>query len=460
MIFCARQLMEKAREHNTKLYLLFVDLRKAYDSVPHQALWAVLRKYGIPPPLVNIIQSLHDGMKAEVTVNGATTDSIDVTNGLRQGCTIAPTLFNLYFNLVIAEWRRRCGCFGAEVLYKCAGKLVGERTRRPLKTTVTELQFADDAALVGISREEIERAARVLDEVTSEWGLTVSLPKTKLLVVGASVEEDLQPISIRDEFIEVVSEFRYLAAIVEACGGVVNDMADRIARASRAFGALCKPVFKYGGLSLATNRMVYRAVVLGVLLYGAEAWVNKSAATQKLESFNNKCLRRILGITRAQQRTSNLTSIQVRRRFGAEEALEDVVAAKRLRWVGHVARMDDTRLPKKLLFGWLPQRRPAHRTKQRWRDKVRKDLKQFNIEEESWFRAAQERAQWRAACREGLSTRVRERLRAERARRGGSPVVIGPTASQLVCDTCHRSFRRQEDISRHKCQTTCPHGRA
>ena len=279
MIFCARQLMEKAREHNTKLYL-FVDLRKAYDSVPRQTLWAVLRKYGIPPPLVNIIQSLHDGMKAEVTVNGATTDSIDVTNGLRQGCTIAPTLFNLYFNLVIAEWRRRCGCFGAEVLYKCAGKLVGERTRRPLKTTVTELQFADDAALVGISREEIERAARVLDEVTSEWGLTVSLPKTKLLVVGASVEEDLQPISIRDEFIEVVSEFRYLGAIVEACGGVVNDMADRIARASRAFGALCKPVFKYGGLSLATKRMVYRAVVLGVLLYGAEAWVNKSAATR------------------------------------------------------------------------------------------------------------------------------------------------------------------------------------
>ena len=102
---------------------------------------------------------------------------------------------------------------------------------------------------------------------------------------------------------------RYLGAIVEACGGVVNDMADRIARASRAFGALCKPVFKYGGLSLATKRMVYRAVVLGVLLYGAEAWVNKSAATRKLESFNNKCLRRILGITRAQQRTSNLTSI-------------------------------------------------------------------------------------------------------------------------------------------------------
>ena len=45
--------MEKAREHNTKLYLLFIDLRKAYDSIPRGALWQVLRKYGIPPTLVN-----------------------------------------------------------------------------------------------------------------------------------------------------------------------------------------------------------------------------------------------------------------------------------------------------------------------------------------------------------------------------------------------------------------------
>ena len=84
MVFCTRQLVEKAREHNTTLYLLFVDLRKAYDSVPREALWQVLRKYGVPPSLVNIIRFLHDGMKAEVTVDGAITPEIEVTNGLRQ----------------------------------------------------------------------------------------------------------------------------------------------------------------------------------------------------------------------------------------------------------------------------------------------------------------------------------------------------------------------------------------
>ena len=201
---------------------------------------------------------------------------------------------------------------------------MGERTRRPLKTTATELQFADDAALVCSSREGVERSARALDQVASEWDLTLSLQKTKLMVTGTWSEEDLQPIVIRGDSIEVVPEFRYLGSIVEMHGEVLKDVEDKI---SRAFGVLCRPVFQDKGLSLKTKKMVYRAVVMGVLLYGAEAWVNKRAATRKLGSFNNKCLRRILGITKAQQRVVRITSAEVRRRFGVEEVIEDVVVA-------------------------------------------------------------------------------------------------------------------------------------
>ena len=47
MIFVARQLFEKSREHDESLFALFVDLRKAYDSVSREALWQVLKKYGV-----------------------------------------------------------------------------------------------------------------------------------------------------------------------------------------------------------------------------------------------------------------------------------------------------------------------------------------------------------------------------------------------------------------------------
>ena len=124
------------------------------------------------------------------------------------------------------------------------------------------------------------------------------MPKTKLMVAGVQCEEDLQLIDIRGETIEVVKEFKYLGAIIESHGGTERDAQDRIARALRAFGALSKLVFSDNNISVLTKRIVYCAVVLGVLLYGAETWANKRVTTRKFETFNNRCLRSILGITK------------------------------------------------------------------------------------------------------------------------------------------------------------------
>ena len=66
MIFVGRQLMEQAIELGETLFVLFIDLKKAYDSIPRQALWRVLEKCGVPPTMLSIIQSFHQDMKAEV----------------------------------------------------------------------------------------------------------------------------------------------------------------------------------------------------------------------------------------------------------------------------------------------------------------------------------------------------------------------------------------------------------
>ena len=66
MIFAVRQLVEKCREHDDSLFILFVDLQKAYDSVPRQALWCVLEKYGAPPSMLSVIRSFHEGIRTAV----------------------------------------------------------------------------------------------------------------------------------------------------------------------------------------------------------------------------------------------------------------------------------------------------------------------------------------------------------------------------------------------------------
>ena len=92
--------------------------------------------------------------------------------------------------------------------------------------------------------------------------------------------------------------------------------------------------------------------------------------------------------------------------------------------------MQEDHIPKRLLFGWLTHRRPMHGCKLRWRDRVRKDLKRFKIDEGRWYRDAKERGVWRAQCREGLDTCTKERLE-DRIRREAALTITGTTPALI-----------------------------
>ena len=141
-------------------------------------------------------------------------------------------------------------------------------------------------------------------------------------------------------------------------------------------------MFQNSSLSRQTQR---RAVVLGVLLYAAETWPAKQKDIRRLKGFHHHCLRSILGINRVQQCFQHISNKEVRKRFDMQIPLSVMIACRRLQWLGHVARMDDLRLPKQLLFGWFPNPHPAHGIKLRWRDKVKGDLKTFCIDERTWM---------------------------------------------------------------------------
>ena len=88
-------------------------------------------------------------------VDDGTTDEIQVTNGLRQGCTFAPTLYNLYFSAMVAYWRDWCLQAGVRVRFKMGRKLVEDKTAkvRFQVTKIFESKFTDDVALCATSGE-------------------------------------------------------------------------------------------------------------------------------------------------------------------------------------------------------------------------------------------------------------------------------------------------------------------
>ena len=66
MIFTARQLQEKCQEQNVDLYMTFVDLTKAFDTVSRDGLWKIMAKFGCPPRYIPMVRQFHDGMQARV----------------------------------------------------------------------------------------------------------------------------------------------------------------------------------------------------------------------------------------------------------------------------------------------------------------------------------------------------------------------------------------------------------
>ena len=112
-----------------------IDFKKAFDRVWHAALWATMRKYNISANLVCTIEQLYD----KATRLSAGGDWIRTTVGVRQGCLLSPTLFNIFLKWIMSD-----------ALEEHGGKVsIGGRN-------ITNLQFANDIDALAEEEQELE----------------------------------------------------------------------------------------------------------------------------------------------------------------------------------------------------------------------------------------------------------------------------------------------------------------
>ena len=111
--FTVRQLCEKYIAKGKDVYFAFLDLEKAYDRVDREAMWKVMRIYGIGGRLLQAVESMYASSKACVRVGNEVSEWFPVRVGLRQGCVMSPWLFNLYMDGVMREIREKVDDVGA-----------------------------------------------------------------------------------------------------------------------------------------------------------------------------------------------------------------------------------------------------------------------------------------------------------------------------------------------------------
>ena len=172
-LFSLRLLMESSREYRHPLYVCFIDMNKAYDSVNHDSLWRILQ---------HRIRILHVDSFAAVKAYGQTSVRFPVTSGVRQDCVLATTLFN-NASIHMALDHHRQASRGIQEAYLLDGELVGNRRALRLETLITDLEYADDMALLADTWSDITIMLESLSSCCKMLGLTISCKNTKSLAV-------------------------------------------------------------------------------------------------------------------------------------------------------------------------------------------------------------------------------------------------------------------------------------
>jgi len=158
-IFCICQILEKKWEYNEEVHHLFIDFKKAYDSVRRDVLYKILIEFDIPKKLVRLIKMSLTETYSRVRVGKNVSDRFPFRNGLKQGDALSPLLFN--FALEYAIKRVQVNKEGLK-----------------LNATHQLLAYADDVNILGGGIHTLKENAEALVAATREIGLEVSADKT------------------------------------------------------------------------------------------------------------------------------------------------------------------------------------------------------------------------------------------------------------------------------------------
>ena len=330
-ILALRRIIEGVKRNNLPAIITFIDFTKAFDTIHRGKMVKILRAYGIPEELVVAIDDMYKGTKAKVLSPDGETEPFEISSGVLQGDTLAPYLF-----IIVLDYALRKAINGREEeLGFCLKK---RRSRRIGPETITDLDFADDIALLS---EQIVQAQNLLTGVEVQCGkigLKINAKKTKTMVFNIT-----DPVTIYTQDgseLEIVTDFKYLGSLTES---TESDIRARKASAWRACNKL-KKIWK-SALSRSFKIRLFQAVVESVLVYGSEAWTLTASLERQLNGCYTRLLRCALNIDWRDHITNEVL-------YGDLPPLSTKLRSRRLQFAGHCFRAKDEAVSKVIL--WTP----------------------------------------------------------------------------------------------------------
>ena len=143
--------------------MLFIDYEKAFDNIQRQILFNILKSRHIPDTLLKATVDIYTKNEILIKFNNKLSKSVEINKGVRQGFPLSPTLFNIHLDEIITKWQKQ------------------DITEIKLSKSqqLSTLLFADDQVIIADREDNLQRAAHKLNQIITEYGLTISAQKKK-----------------------------------------------------------------------------------------------------------------------------------------------------------------------------------------------------------------------------------------------------------------------------------------
>ena len=333
--------MEKCKAFNVPLYMCFIDYTKAFDCVSHNQLWQIMRQMGFPMHIVDLMCSLYKEQESAVRTSYGDTNWFRIERGVRQGCVMSPTLYNIYSEEIMREI----------FLDYEGGVKVGGRQ-------ITNLRFADDTTLICSSKQELLDLLKQTKEASEKRGLLLNTRKTKIMVIDKN-RTDFSDFLLEDEKIEEVEEFTYLGSIIDTKCSSAKEIKRRIGMAKSTVHNLTT-IWKSRGVSIGLKIRLLKSTAFAIALYGCESWAPTEADRKKINAFEMWCYRKLLRVSWTEKRTNEW----ILDKIGSDLELLKNIAERKMKLFGHIVRRGG--LERQIVEGKMEGKRGRGRPQTSW----------------------------------------------------------------------------------------------
>ena len=241
-----------------KLYVAFIDLRKAFDSVRRDTLLNMLCSAGISNTFINAVKAIYGKVLSCVRVNGEFTDMFDCPQGLRQGCVLSPTLFSIVINEIATSVANE-GKHGIQLL--------------PGLIELFILLFADDLALLSCSPHGLQVQLDCVHRLCMELGLKINTEKSKIMVFrkGGFLGR-YEQWSIDGNQLEVVNKYVYSGFTFTTSMSLQESAKQLALKGKRALFDVLRLHSRLEQMTRNTFFKIFDSKIQPILLYSSEVW--------------------------------------------------------------------------------------------------------------------------------------------------------------------------------------------